>query len=209
MKSLNRILTDEDRRELEGLIYSMWEVCKSMMARKIPDANVQQAFVLDTVLRSGKSRGRILSAGCFEDTAFDYLLKTNHDIVGTDPDYDGKDLRAYLKSTNELYDIVFATSVLEHVPDDEGFLADVCTLLKRGGLGILTMDFQDEYQAGNPVPYTDVRFYTKFDLEVRLRNVIKQYDCDLVGEPDWTGKDRFTYQGHNYSFATFVFTKAL
>jgi len=207
MKSSNRILTDVDREELEPVIAEMQRLCPDVMARKIPDANVQQAFVLNEVQKEYKN-GKFftLSVGCFEDTAYEYLKAKETGVVGIDPEKNF-DLHTYIGKTNKLYDIVFATSVLEHVEDDEQFLDDMCSLMKVGGLGILTMDFKNDYKAGDPVPYTDVRFYTRHDLEVRLKAVLDKNDCEFVDEPDWTGKDRFVYQGHNYSFATFVFRK--
>lgn len=203
---INRILTDIDRNTYINAIEYMKSICPEMMSRKIPEANVQQAFVLDMVQKLYSENASILSVGCFEDTAYECLKNMNLYIVGIDPIY-GYDLHRFRQNHNVGFDIAFATSVLEHVENDEEFIKDMCDLLLPNGLGILTMDFKDDYKLGDPLPATDVRFYTKYDLEVRLRNVLKSNWCDLVDAPDWSDKDNFIYQGHQYSFATFVFRK--
>jgi len=210
--TVNKILTDSDRAILSPVIDEMWLLCPETMKRKIPEANVQQAFVLNRVrlLLRYKKDASILSVGCFEDTAFESLNnQENKDftITGIDP-VSGYDLHSFVTANDTKFDIVFATSVIEHVKDDEQFLTDMCNALSTGGYGIITTDFRDDYKQGDPLPYSDERFYTRFDLEVRLQNILKQCNCELVDEPNYTEKDNFIYQGHQYSFATFVFRKA-
>lgn len=205
----NRILTDSDRKALSSSIEFMIEVCPEMMSRKIAEANVQQAFVFDFVrmLSMYKKDAKIISVGCFEDTAFETLKKRDYNIIGIDPAIDF-DLHSYLNGKRiGGYDIAFSTSVIEHVKNDEEFIRDMCILLNNGGYGVLTTDFKEDYKKGDPLPYSDERFYTRYDLEVRLRGVIRSEECDLLDEPDYSGKDNFVYQGHHYSFATFVFRK--
>lgn len=208
--TVNRILTDKDREELSPVIQLMLETCPEMMSRKIPEANVQQAFVLKEVMKLAryKENCAILSVGCFEDTAYETLKSMGANVIGIDPAINF-DLGSYLnhKHPYPAYDIVFATSVIEHVKNDEDFIRDMCILLNKGGYGIITTDFKESYMPGNPLPYSDERFYTRYDLEVRLRNILKQMGCDLIDKPDYTDKDDFVYQGHHYSFATFVFRK--
>lgn len=207
--AINRLLTDKDREELKTLIDDMFSKLPEMMKRKISLANVQQAFVLDTVRKLITYECKILSVGCFEDTAYEYLMnipnEAKAEIVGIDPQINS-DLHSY-KGTSGLFDIVFSTSVLEHVEDDEEFIADICSLLKVGGTGILTMDFNNDYVVGDKLPYSDLRFYTKHDLEIRLTKVLNDNGCDLVDVPDWSGTAEFTHDGCDYSFATFVFRK--
>lgn len=203
----NRVLTDVDRALFQDRIAEMFRLLPDDMSRKIPEANVQQAFVLSEVIKQyNAGKFFTLSVGCFEDTAYAYLKVKEAGMVGIDPAVN-YDLRTYVQRTNKTYDVIFATSVLEHVTDDEQFIADMCTLLNKGGVGILTMDFKNDYKVGDPLPNTDVRFYTRYDLEVRLPKVLAKYGCELIDEPDWSGKDNFVYQGHQYSFATFVFRK--
>lgn len=89
----------------------------------------------------------------------------------------------------------------------EQFISEICQLLKPGGYGILTTDFREDYTLTMPLPYTDLRFYTSKDLGVRLYSVLEKNGCDLVNSSSWNGEPDFHYQGHDYSFATFVFRK--
>jgi len=51
------------------------------------------------------------------------------------------------------------------------------------------------------------RFYTKKDLTERLPKILEKNDCSLFDEPHLEEPPNFLYQGHTYSFATFVFMK--
>jgi SAM-dependent methyltransferase len=184
----------------------MWETIPDMMSRKIPEANVQQAFVYSMV-KSLYSQGAILSAGCYEDTAFELLKHEGFNIWGIDPAIN-YDLHNYRNLFTQQYEIIFSTSVIEHVKDDEQFIKDICDMLVPGGIAILTCDFNNNYKKGNPVPYTDERFYTEFDLDKRLRHIIESSSCYYLGDTYWKGEPDFWYQGHHYSFATMVFKKA-
>ena len=55
-------------------------------------------------------------------------------------------------------------------------------------------------------PNEDVRLYTEYDLRIRLNAVLEENDCELL-EADYSGENDFTYAGHWYTFATFVFKK--
>lgn len=213
MKSLNRILNNDDRWEYD-LLYKdyFWEHCPEIMARKFPLANVQQFFVYDTVKQFRKfwddfENWKLLSAGCFEDTAYEMLKREFKGLIGIDPTLN-VDLHTYTQiQYKNLFDIIFATSVLEHVPNDEEFVEDICKLLKPEGYGILTMDFKRDYKVGDRLPYTDVRFYTVDDMH-RLRIICAQNGCNLVDNHSWgVGEADFEYDGCRYSFGTFVFQK--
>ena len=205
---INRLLTDTDRKKYKPLITKMYKACPDMMSRKIPEANVQQAFVVSTVLPLVKKNpnARVLSIGSFEDTATEYLKILKVEVVGIDPVVD-MDVQAFHSTAPEKFDIIFATSVMEHADNDEAFLSYFADLLNPGGTGIITCDFNNDYVEGTPVPASVVRQFTKEDLEKKLPLVLKRYGCEVTGKPDWTGEPDFSYQGHNYSFATFVFKK--
>jgi SAM-dependent methyltransferase len=220
--TVNRLLTDTDRLSLKHVIDKMFIICPDMMSRKIFRANVQQAFMLDTISKEvGKgleigdvSESKILSVGCFEDTAYEVLHRYGLSVTGIDPDvnfYLHEFVRIvggeYNQSYPDKYDVIFSTSVIEHVPDDEQFMEDICLLLKPGGLGILTCDYNNNYKAGDLLPYSDLRFYTENDLKFRLGKIIHKHDCEFVDTPDWTGEPDFSHDGCNYSFATFAFRK--
>lgn len=204
---LNRVLTDKDRLLYEPYSRIFWDKCPDMMARKFPRANVQQYFVYDTVKKLANEESSILSVGCYEDTAFEVLRTEYKSIVGIDPmiDYDLASYKSLFPNTK--FDIVFSTSVIEHVQDDEMFLDDICYLIKPGGYGVLTMDFNDSYKPGDRLPYTDVRFYTHYDLVYRLQQVLIKNNCVVLEPNNWIGEPDFEYDGCVYSFATFVFKK--
>ena len=207
---LNRLLLNKDRTNYKRLIQDMFAVCPEMMSRKIPEANVQQAFVVETVqgILKKKPNARILCVGAFEDTATHYLGNLGVVIVNIDP-VENVDLAKFHGRSPEPFDIIFATSVLEHVPQDEVFVAQIGDLLKKGvgATAILTCDFNNGYKSGAPVPATVVRQYTKEDLLVRLPSVLETVGCKIIGKPTYNGKPDFLYQGHTYCFATFVFKK--
>jgi len=212
--SLNRILTNTDRKEFESLIDKMFEYCPETMSRKIPEANVQQAFALDYVLKLlllSPDDLSILCVGSYEDTALETLQKMGYSVIPIDPAIN-MDLASFRRSVtlNEVpdtFDIIFSVSTIEHVKDDEGFIDDICNLLSPGGIAILTCDFKNDYKVGDPLPATDVRFYTKYDLLERLPKILENNNCTLFDEPELDDPPDFLYQGHTYSFATYVFQK--
>lgn len=211
--SINRILTDKDRAAYSLEVDLMNKHVPEMMARKIQDAVVQQAFVLHTVIydfahpfyQKSKQLPRILSAGSWEDTAGETLKKLGYSVTDCDPMVNS-DLHTFRLAGHGEFDVVISTSVLEHTENDEEFVADSADLLLPGGMGVFTMDFMDEWDGGG-TPTTSRRFYTTHDLEHRLRTVLRDHGCDLIDEPNYTDKDRFSWEGYQYSFATFVFTK--
>jgi SAM-dependent methyltransferase len=203
---MNKILTNDDRNKYFSLIEDMKIVCPEMMKRKIAGANVQQAFVVDTVLKLHKKDDDILCVGCFEDTAYEYLRKGGMKIIGIDPEID-IDLAAFKKTTLKKWDIIFSTSVIEHVKDDEQFITDICDLLHIGGKAILTCDFKDGWKNGDKLIGGDFRFYTCDDLNIRLGNLIKKQGCELLSQPNWIGPPDFHLCGFDYNFATFTFVK--
>ncbi len=204
--NINRLLTDEDRELYEPAIQQLFEFAPDMMTRKIALANVQQAFVLDTLLSNCPVDITVLAVGSFEDPVPICAQALGYDVVSIDPAIN-YDLHTFRGVSADRFNAIISASVLEHVKDDDEFIADICQLLLPGGWAILTCDFRDSYIVGEPLPATDVRLYTTNDLNVRLNDVIRSNDCFLVGEPDWSGEPEFVYQGHVYSFATFVFRK--
>lgn len=203
---MNKLLTNEDRKYYEPLIQDMFKVCPEMMARKIKEANCQQAFIVQAVLDhiENYENPSILCVGSFEDTACEYLKRKGIKITAIDP-LENMDLHTFRKQTKETFDIIFSTSVIEHVKNDEEFISDMCLLLKLGGVCVLTCDFKDGWKSGDPVHPLDCRFYTEEDLNVRLHNIIKKYGYSLVGEPNWKGKPDFFFDGFAYNFATLTF----
>tara|TARA_Y100000310_G_scaffold293701_1_gene323495 strand:+ start:2605 stop:3342 length:738 start_codon:yes stop_codon:yes gene_type:complete len=207
-KCFNRILNDEARHLYTPVIKELFEVAPDILERKIPDANVQQAFILDTVRHFTPKNGSILGVGTFDDTAWEVLVRQHSDeytLVGVDPNY-GTDLNSEWTNSKQKYDMIFATSVIEHVPDDLLFIRQMVDLLKPGGVITLTADYHPNYYPGMTIVPGLSRFYTENDLRVRLPQTIP--GCQFVDEPDWICEhiDFFNW-GVYYTFATFTVRK--
>lgn len=211
-QNFNRILDNKAREEYKPVLDFIKEISPRINAKKIPEANIQQAFVFDSAFRlckSGKQSITILSVGAFEDTAAITLKKLGFIVECVDPVIN-YDLATYITKpnvTNQRFDIIIATSVIEHVEDDAKFIRDIAYLLKVGGVAILTCDFKDDYTVGDDLPDSNYRFYTKKDLSERLLMNIP--NCNLIGIPAWDCNEYdFLYLNrYRYTFATFVFTK--
>lgn len=208
---MNIILNDREREIYQWRVNQMKQACPAMMSRKIERANVQQAWMLDSILNLiGDSPKEILCVGSFEDTACATLEQRGLNIHQIDPLVNRMNLDDYCgtKGRPSMFDIVFATSVIEHVPKDEPFLRDMIYLLKSGGYGLITCDFKPTWKAGEPVPYTNHRFYTRQDMEGRLSKAIKDAGCELVGKVNWDSTETtFVWEGIPYAFATMLFRK--
>jgi SAM-dependent methyltransferase len=203
----NRVLDGQARSLYQPALAYMQRHLPDMMRRKIPAANVQQAFVLDTVSRlvQGLADPAVLCIGSYDDTAAAALRLSGLALDEIDPVLN-YDLATYLSKPTcrrHGYDIVFATSVLEHVREDERFLADIASLLRPGGVAVLTCDYDDGWRPGAPHPPEDFRLYTQRDFRERL--LPRTPDLELVDEPRWdcTEPD-FEYRGVRYAFATLV-----
>jgi len=201
---LNRVLRDSDREELGPTIALMTDLCPETMSRKIPRANVQQAFVFNVVRGKSVPGTQVLAVGSYEDTAAESLGKLGYVVTEVDPMIN-ETLASFSDHADHLFSVIIATSVLEHVKDDEGFIRDICWLLEPGGYAVLTCDFKNGYVVGDALPAENERFYTKYDLETRLGTVIWGCDCNLLDMPSWEGEPDFSYGGCSYSFATLVF----
>lgn len=206
----NRILDQAARRAYQPTIDYLFRHMPEVMARKIPEANVQQAFVLDTVVRlvAGKSQPAILSVGSYEDTAADCLQASGYAVDGLDPllNYDLATYMTKPTCKRACYDVVFATSVIEHVAEDGQFLRDIEELLAPGGVAVLTCDFNDQYRPGDHIPGEDRRLYTRRDLIERLIPLASR--SELVDTPRWDCADPdFVYGGCRYTFASLVFRR--
>lgn len=209
---LNRILDNSARKEYDPIIKMLFESAPETMSRKIPEANVQQAFVFDTVRKfaSQIKYPKILCVGSYHDTASEGLKKAGYRIKEIDPaiNYDLNKFSHKFFTKKNSYDIIFSTSVIEHVENDELFIIQIAVLLRPGGFAVLTCDFNDTYVKGKPLPQSDFRFYTRRDFIERLLPLIP--NCSLVDEPKWECLNPdFTYDGCDYSFATLVFRKDL
>jgi hypothetical protein len=210
VERFNCILNDSARAYYRPSIKLLWRLTPEMMRRKIAEANVQQAFVLASVEHFAREfhGTNILCVGSFEDTAAAGLKALGYKIEEIDPVFN-TDLDTFCHAHPEKrgsYQIIFSTSVLEHVADDELFVRQINDLLAPRGFAIMTCDFNDQYKAGDLLPPTDVRFYTQHDLKVRLAAAMPE--CRPVDQPNWDcNAPDFTYVGIVYTFATIVVRK--
>lgn len=211
--SLNRILNNEARELYKLAIDKLVELVPKTMARKISEANVQQAFVFDTVCRylPQYQNPKLLCVGSYEDTASMSLIKLGYTVEEIDPiiNYSLQEYFTKPTTVKNSYDIIFSTSVIEHDPDDESFIRCVADLLAPRGLAIITCDYKDGWKKGEPKPEIDERFYTQNELRNRLLPLMK--NCHLVDEPQWDCPNpNFNYLGkYQYTFATFIVKKDL
>jgi len=203
---LNRILDDSARIEYALAIAELWKFAPEMMKRKLERANVQQAFVYDTVKKFAQLTDEILSVGAYEDTAYESLKNQGYKVLGLDPCLGTGTLEEAISAK---YKVVFSTSVLEHVQNDEEHVRCMCRSIQPSGYGIMTVDFQPGYVPGSSrLPTTDFRFYSKEDLVNRIIPVIREEKCELVDSPNWDCKTvDFEWEGIPYTFATMVFQK--
>lgn len=209
--SLNRILDNKARELYKPAIDKLMELVPEAMSRKITEANVQQAFVFDIVYRylPQYQNPKVLCVGSFEDTASMSLIKMGCKIKEIDPvlNYSLQDYFALPTTTKNSYDIIFATSTIEHVPDDESFIRCIAELLAPEGVAIITCDYKEGWKSGEPKPDCDERFYTQRDLKDRLLPLMS--GCFLVDEPQWDcpNPDFILAGRYQYTFATFVVRK--
>ncbi len=122
-------------------------------------------------------KGSLLDAGCGKMPYRDFILSNSRveEYVGLDietakvydewiqPDYfwDGK----HMPFSTNTFDCVFATEVLEHVPDPDIYLSEVFRVLKNGGLFFFTTPFL--WPLHEP-PFDEYR-YTPFSMERILK----------------------------------------
>jgi SAM-dependent methyltransferase len=210
LAGLNRILDQAASRSYRPAIDYLFQYMPETMSRKIAAANVQQAFVLDTVVRlvTEKNQPAILSIGSYEDTAAGCLLRSGYLVEELDPllNYDLATYMTKPTCRRSTFDVVFATSVIEHVSEDGQFLKDIEELLAPGGVGVLTCDFNDKYRPGDRIPSEDRRLYTRRDILDRLMPLIPR--CELIDSPNWECIDPdFVYGGCRYTFASLVFRR--
>lgn len=209
--SLNRILDNEARELYKPSVKKLFSLAPKTMVKKIERANVQQAFVFDTVYRfmANYESPKMLCVGSYEDTASISLRKMGYEVEEIDPmiNYYLQEFYTKPDTIKNSYDIIFSTSVIEHDPDDESFIKCIDGLLRPGGVAVITCDYKDGWKPGDDKPEVDARFYTKYDLEVRLPSYIP--DCELIDTPQWNFPNPdFTYLGkYHYSFASLVFRK--
>jgi len=209
--SLNRILDNSARALYSPAIATLKELVPRTMSKKVAGANVQQAFVFDTVYRliSSLDNPRVLCVGSHEDTASMSLMKLGFAIQEIDPtlNYYLQEFVTKPSTRKHSYDVILSTSVIEHDPDDESFVRCIADLLAPEGVAVLTCDYKDGWKPHEPRPTGNERFYTQHDLKDRLLPLME--DCTPVDEPQWDCPEPdFSYLGKfRYTFAAIVVKK--
>ena len=208
----NTRLDDAARKHYEPVVATLFALSPLLTEGKIVEVNVQQGFVLAAVISLCRDfpRARILSIGCLEDTTYHALLRMGLTVERIDPAPNGIDFDTCAADWSELksqYDVVFSTSVLEHVEDDERFVGQIADLLRPGGFGVFTCDFKEHWAPGDAIPTVDFRYYNSRDLKERLLGAMP--NCHLVDKPDWERfEPDFEVGNCHYSFASFVVEKS-
>ena len=209
--SLNRILDNNARELYAPAIDKLTALVPKTMSKKIAEANVQQAFVFDTVYRylSQYQNPKLLCVGSYADTASMSLIRMGFKVEEIDPMLNYSIQEYFIKPSTikNSYDIIFSTSVIEHDLDDELFIRCIADLLAPGGVAVVTCDYKDGWKPNEPKPEVDARFYTQHDLRNRLLPLMS--NCHLVDEPQWDCPNPdFNYLGkYQYTFATLVVKK--
>ena len=120
---------------------------------------------------AGRLRGRMVDVGCGQQPyrhlfgvdeycGVELDTEDNRRTKKADFFYDGKTLP--FASGN--FDALLCNQVLEHVPDDEAFIAELARVVKPGGLLVVTAPFVwDEHEQ----PY-DFKRYTSFGIQALM-----------------------------------------
>jgi SAM-dependent methyltransferase len=203
---MNILLTNVQRDLYAPLIEEMTHVLPFEMSRKIARANVQQAWMVDQFSKVAREDAQHLCVGSYEDTAYEYLVKLGYNIIGIDPVLNDS-IESYAeKYPHQQFHVVFSTSVIEHVENDEYFIEKMCQLIAPGGFGLLTCDYNPDYP-NVPKPTVDARLYNQFDLTTRIPALLQKNGFAIYGKIEYNGDIDFEYEGCKYAFATMVFKK--
>ena len=204
-----KIIRIKDNEEYKKEFDLMKDAAPALVSRKIETSLHQSAQMIYQVTKALNKGSKVLSVGSFEDVPTEVFRNSGINIIGVDPALNS-DLHTYRNNNlSKRFDIIFSTSVIEHVMDDEEFITDIAQMLAPGGFAFLTMDFKPGYKFGDLLPATCQRLYTKERL-LHLSDLIKQYDCQLTQKPQWDITDNdldFEWDGVKYCFMGMSFRK--
>jgi hypothetical protein len=210
LTNMNKILKQTEVDAYKSTYDLMFETSNEMSKRKIFTSLIQHAQMLDYIIQNATQEDKILCVGSYEDVVAEVLQKLGYNITNIDPILN-MDLKEYRKiHPSSTFKIVFATSVIEHVEDDITFLQDMCYFLEVGGLGVITCDFKPDYQVGDRLPSTSLRFYTLARLQM-FEALIQKEGCELTTIPTWNESTPdnldFKWEEIPYTFAGFSFKR--
>lgn len=204
----NRVLTIEDRVNLQPVIKELSDLAPDIMKRKDPETVFQNAFIFQQAKSLAKKGDKLIIIGGYEDPIGPSLIKLGYDITITDPLIDRRDMEAVWKESllfDIRYDMVICCSVLEHVEDDVSFIKQIYDILKPNGIAILTTDYKSNWQEGMAKPDSDCRLYTSTRLHYLLDQLPKNSCLDKA---NWENIEPYvTCESSNYAFCSLAFQK--
>lgn len=204
-----RMIKVADNAEYEKEFKLMEEKASDLISRKIYSSLHQSAQMLHVISKVLTDSSKILSAGAFEDVPTEVLSNLGVNIVAIDPVLN-TDLHFYrMHNLEKRFDVIFSTSVIEHVEEDEQFITDMAEMLAPGGFCFITCDFKPGYKEGDPLPATCVRLYTEEHLKY-LTSLLANYKCKLTRRPEWNiTEDELDFEWDNvkYCFMGMSFRK--
>lgn len=204
----NEQLFVSDINKMTNIMELMRMHAPDVLERKIPESLCQSAHMLSSLL--GFKSSRILCVGCAEDVPYAVLNRLNFNITGIDPTTTGTDLHTFVESKPGVFDVVFATSVIEHAQDDTLFIKEMCSLLGPGGSALMTCDFKPGWKPGSPLPGNCYRMYTNEKL-MSFKQVLQEQSCKFSSTPKWNLITEetldFMFEGIKYAFAGIYFRK--
>ncbi len=165
-------------------------------ARRARRVDVQQSFVIDAVERLAADffEPRILGIGSPDDVCIEALRVKGYvlDLI----DLQEGDL-APLRKGAAVHDIVFCTTTLNRMAEDEAFIREVADRLAPGGVAVLPLDIGhpdssagstgEEHPATGVACPTEHRLYTPQDIFGRLLPLLP--DCIMFDPPQWDSGD--------------------
>lgn len=204
----NRILSKKDLDTYKSSIKNLIKIAPDMMSEKDPQAINQQAFVFSAILNLIKNKkDKLLCIGNFQDPTYESLYKLGYNIAGVDPvlNYTLDNFIKKKSTIKRSYNLIFATSVLEHIKDDINFLNKCQILLDKGGILILTCDYKNDYKINDPLPGTNFRFYNRESINIILKKFPYLKPIDTLD----LDTDNKNYYGDNikYTFCCLVLKK--
>lgn len=163
---------------------------------KCPNCNAlerhrNQYLVMQIVLNEYKTADMAMLHFAPETLLRNYLSKQFHIYETADlnmPDVDHRVDLQNLPFRNSLYDFVFASHVLEHIPDDIKAIKEICRILKPGGIAILPVPVVAEKTIEYPEPNPSESHHVRapgldyFDRFEPFFSKIEQYSSESLPE---------------------------
>ncbi len=175
--------------------YDTYHLKNATFVKKIGFYNFTYYYLLRSLQKAYRLIGKrptVLDIGCGVGTIALYLSDFSQFVVGIDlseravsiatlaaqstNSHNARFYRSELRSFNQIFDLVVATEIIEHVPDEKDFLNKIYSSLSPGGVLLLSTPLTDNILVGT-------KLYNKFDLEVgHLRRYNQESIVSLLQE---------------------------